>query len=90
MTARPTVHSSLYASCIYSNRVANCMGILYCFALNEYSACRVTTASASYISLKNNVLHVLYFSFSFSLVCNIAKHNLCSEKTVFSLLLKTK
>lgn len=61
------------------------MDILYCFALNEYSACRVTTKSASYISLKNNVLYILYSSFYFLFVCNIAKHNLCSGKSVYFL-----
>lgn len=82
MTARSTVHSGLYANYIYSNRVNICMGIPYCSALNEYSACRVTTGSAAYNSLKNNVHYVLYSSFSFLFVCNIAKHNLCSGKTV--------
>lgn len=82
MTARSTVRSGLYANYIYSNGMDICMGIPYCFALNEYYACRVTTGSGTYISLKNNVLYVLYSSFSFLFVCNTAKHNLCSGKTV--------
>lgn len=60
-----------------------------CIGVNEHSACTVTKDSGSHISLENNVHKGPYFSLSLLFVCSIAKHNLCSGKTVFSVPLKT-